>query len=49
MIKVVKDVVKQEISTPLGDLTNFFAGIDKSLGRLVEFARKTFNLEKKED
>ena len=47
--KVVKDVVKQEISTPLGDLSNFFAGIDKSLVRLVEFARKTFNLEQKED
>ena len=47
--KVVKDVVKQEISTPLGDLSNFFAGIDKSLVRLVEFAKKTFNLEKKED
>ena len=47
--KVVKDVVKQEVSTPLGDLSNFFAGIDKSLVRLVEFARKTFNLEQKED
>ena len=47
--KVVKDVVKQEISSPLGDLSNFFAGIDKSLVRLVEFARKTFNLEQKED
>ena len=47
--KVVKDVVKQEVSTPLGDLSNFFAGIDKSLVRLVEFARKTFLLEKEED
>ena len=47
--KVVKDVVKQEVSSPLGDLSNFFAGIDKSLVRLVEFARKTFNLEQKED
>ena len=47
--KVVKDVIKQEISSPLGDLSNFFAGIDKSLVRLVEFARKTFLLEKEED
>ena len=43
--KVVKDVVKQEISTPLGDLSNFFAGIDKSLINLVDFAKKSFGLD----
>ena len=45
----IKEVIKSEVTSPLGDLSNFFAGIDKSLVRLVEFARKTFNLEQKED
>ena len=45
----IKEVIKSEVTSPLGDLSNFFAGIDKSLVRLVEFAKKTFNLEKKED
>ena len=45
----IKEVIKSEVTSPLGDLSNFFAGIDKSLVRLVDFAKKTFNLEKKED
>ena len=45
--KIVKDVVKQEISSPLGDLTNFFAGIDKSLINLVNFAKESLGIEKK--
>jgi len=45
--KIVKDVVKQEISSPLGDLSNFFAGIDKSLINLVNFAKESLGIEKK--
>ena len=46
--KIVKDVVKKEISRPLDDLSNFFAGIDKSLINLVVFAKKSFGLQEKE-
>jgi len=45
--KIVKDVVKQEISSPLGDLSNFFAGIDKSLINLVNFAKESLGIDKK--
>ena len=43
--KIVKEVVKQEISSPLQDMSNFFAGIDKSLINLVDFAKKSFQLD----
>ena len=46
--KVVGEVVKKEVSTPLKDLSNFFAGIDKSLINLVKFAKASFGLEEKE-
>ena len=38
-------VIGKEDSTPLGDVSNFFAGIDKSLIDLVKFAKKSFGLE----
>ena len=37
-----------EIKSPMDQVTEFFAGIDKSLIRLVEFAKKSFGLEEKE-
>ena len=40
-------VIGKEDSTPLGDVSNFFAGIDKSLIDLVTFAKKSFGLEEK--
>jgi len=46
--KVVTEVVKKELSTPLGDLSSFFAGIDKSLINLVVFAKKSFGLQEEE-
>ena len=46
--KVVGEVVKKEVSTPLKDLSNFFAGIDKSLINLVKFAKASFGLQEKE-
>ena len=42
-------VIGKEDSTPLGDVSNFFAGIDKSLIDLVTFAKKSFGLEEKAD
>ena len=46
--KIVKEVVKQEVSSPLKDMSNFFAGIDKSLINLVNFAKKSFGLDQQE-
>jgi hypothetical protein len=46
--KVVGEVVKKEVSTPLKDLSNFFAGIDKSLINLVKFAKESLGLQEKE-
>ena len=46
--KVVGEVVKKEVSTPLKDLSNFFAGIDKSLINLVKFAKASLGLQEKE-
>ena len=46
--KIVKDVVKKEVSKPLNDLSSFFAGIDRSLINLVVFAKKSFGLQEKE-
>ena len=37
-----------EIKSPMDQVTEFFAGIDKSLIRLVEFAKRSFGLEEKE-
>ena len=37
-----------EIKSPMGDVMGFFAGIDKSLIKLVEFAKKSFSIEEKE-
>jgi len=39
---------KVEISSPMEQVSEFFAGIDKSLIRLVEFAKKSFSLEEKD-
>ena len=39
---------KVEISSPMEQVSEFFAGIDKSLIRLVEFAKKSFQLEEKD-
>ena len=36
-----------EIKSPMEDVSEFFAGIDKSLINLVEFAKKSFNLDQK--
>ena len=38
-----------EIKSPMEDVSEFFAGIDKSLINLVEFAKKSFNLDQKEE
>ena len=40
---------KIEIQSPLVQMSEFFAGIDKSLIDLVSFAKKSFNLEEKEN
>ena len=40
-----KVIGKVEISSPMEQVSEFFAGIDKSLIRLVEFAKKSFQLE----
>ena len=37
-----------EIKSPMEDVMDFFSGIDKSLINLVEFAKKSFNLEEKD-
>ena len=37
-----------EIKSPMDQVTEFFAGIDKSLIRLVEFAKRSFGLEEKQ-
>ena len=39
---------KIEVSSPVEQMSEFFAGIDKSLIRLVEFAKKSFSLEEKD-
>ena len=43
-----KKLGKIEISSPMEQMSEFFAGIDKSLIDLVIFAKKSFNLEEKE-
>jgi len=43
-----KKLGKIEISSPMEQMSEFFAGIDKSLIDLVTFAKKSFNLEEKE-
>ena len=43
-----KTLGKIEIQSPLVQMSEFFAGIDKSLIDLVTFAKKSFNLEEKE-
>ena len=37
-----------EIRSPMDDVMDFFAGIDKSLINLVQFAKKSFRLEEKD-
>jgi hypothetical protein len=37
-----------EIRSPMDDVMGFFSGIDKSLIKLVEFAKKSFSIEEKE-
>ena len=37
-----------EIKSPMEDVMDFFSGIDKSLINLVEFAKKSLNLEEKD-
>ena len=37
-----------EIKSPMDQVTEFFAGIDKSLINLVQFAKKSLNLEEKD-
>ena len=39
-------VIGKEASTPLGDMSNFFAGIDKSLIDLVNFTKESLGFEK---
>jgi hypothetical protein len=39
---------KIEIQSPLVQMSEFFSGIDKSLIKLVEFAKKSFSLEEKD-
>ena len=41
-------VIGNEISSPMQQVSEFFAGIDKSLINLVEFAKKSFQLEEKD-
>ena len=43
-----KKLGKIEIQSPLEQVRNFFAGIDKSLIDLVTFAKKSFSLEEKD-
>ena len=43
-----KKIGKIEIQSPMVQMSEFFAGIDKSLIDLVTFAKKSFNLEEKE-
>jgi len=43
-----KKLGKIEIKSPMEQVTNFFAGIDKSLIKLVDFAKKSFGLQEKE-
>ena len=43
-----KKLGKIEISSPMEQMSEFFAGIDKSLIDLVTFAKKSFSLEEKE-
>jgi len=43
-----KKLGKIEIKSPMEQVTNFFAGIDKSLIDLVKFAKASFGLEEKE-
>ena len=43
-----KTLGKIEIQSPLVQMSEFFAGIDKSLIDLVLFAKKSFNLEEKD-
>ena len=43
-----KKIGKIEIKSPMEQVTNFFAGIDKSLIDLVKFAKASFGLEEKE-
>ena len=44
--KSIKSVIKSEASTPLGDVSGFFAGIDKSLINLVNFAKESLGINK---
>jgi len=44
--KSIKPVIKSEASTPLGDVSSFFAGIDKSLINLVNFAKESLGINK---
>ena len=39
---------KIEVTSPIQQMSEFFAGIDKSLINLVDFAKKSFNLEEKD-
>ena len=41
----LREVIKKDVSTPLGDMSKFFAGIDKSLVNLLKFAADTFKLD----
>ena len=43
-----KKLGKIEIKSPMEQVTNFFAGIDKSLIDLVKFAKASFGLQEKE-
>ena len=45
---VDQKLVTIEIKSPMDQVTEFFAGIDKSLIRLVEFAKRSFGLEEKQ-
>ena len=38
---------KIEVSSPIEQMSEFFAGIDKSLINLVEFAKKSFRIVRK--
>ena len=39
---------KIEVTSPVEQMSEFFAGIDKSLINLVDFAKKSLNLEEKD-
>ncbi len=43
-----KKLGKIEIQSPMAQVSGFFAGIDKSLINLVDFAKKSLNLEEKD-